>query len=76
MSQWELDVAKLAGMVDAMRRLQKLKQWELANKLGTSASVVSRLNQGHRPDADALTAICMWLNVDLRAYAKKREDDE
>jgi len=71
-SAWTLDVPKLALVVDAVRHHEGMSQRELARKLGISPNVITRLNQGHRPDTDALTSICMWLKDDLRHYAEER----
>lgn len=70
---WRLDVPKLAGVVDAVRQREGLTQRGLARELGTSPSTVTRLLQGRRPDADALTTILVWLKADLKDYAKQRE---
>jgi transcriptional regulator with XRE-family HTH domain len=37
---------------------------ELARELDLSASTLTRLGQGKRPDADALMTIFVWLGMD------------
>lgn len=71
---YTLDVAKLALVVDAMRQLLGLSQRQLAKELKVSPSTITRLFKGRHPDSDALVAICVWLNADLRTYVKKREE--
>lgn len=36
-----------------------------------SPSTMTRLTQGHRPDADALVSLLAWLNAEIRTYTRE-----
>jgi transcriptional regulator with XRE-family HTH domain len=64
MSRYRLDVATLWRLLDNQRAARGLMWRELARELDLSASTLTRLGQGKRPDADALVTIFVWLNMD------------
>lgn len=75
MSLYKLDVAALWGLLDRQRARRGLMWRELARELELSASTLTRLGQGKRPDADALMTIFVWLNMDTDIiYVIKRDD--
>jgi transcriptional regulator with XRE-family HTH domain len=64
MSLYQLDVAALWRLLDKQRARRGLSWRELARELDLSASTLTRLGQGKRPDADALMTIFVWLGMD------------
>lgn len=64
MSTHVLDVPELHRRIDQRRREQALTWRQLATRLDLSASTLSRLGDGHRPDADALVTLLVWLDLD------------
>ncbi|MFE5368143.1 helix-turn-helix domain-containing protein [Streptomyces mirabilis] len=64
MSTHRLDVAELHRRLDVRRRQQRLSWRQLAARLDLSASTLSRLADGKRPDADALVSLLVWLDLD------------
>jgi transcriptional regulator with XRE-family HTH domain len=59
-----LDVEELHRRLDQRRREQGLSWRQLAVRLDLSASTLSRLADGKRPDADALVSLLVWLDLD------------
>jgi transcriptional regulator with XRE-family HTH domain len=59
-----LDVPELYRRLDVRRREQGLSWRQLAARLDLSASTLSRLADGNRPDADALVSLLVWLDLD------------
>lgn len=54
----------LGSNIRKFRQEKKLKQEDLANKLGKSTSVVSNWEKGiNRPDADTIGQICKILSI-------------
>lgn len=59
-----LDVPELYRRLNNQRR-QHGKTWrDIANACGISPSTLTRLRDGHRPDADGLVSLLVWLNLD------------
>lgn len=69
MSSHRLDTAKLARDVDRCRRAgapDEVSYRAIARLIGVHPSMFTRLNDGYRPDADALCSLLMWLNPQAR----------
>ncbi|MFJ6729428.1 helix-turn-helix domain-containing protein [Streptomyces sp. NPDC091281] len=64
MSTYRLDVPELHRRLDAKRRAQGLTWRQVADRLDLSSSTLSRIGDGHRPDADALVTLLVWLDLD------------
>lgn len=64
MSLYRLDVGALWERLDKQRAAKGLMWRELARELDLSASTLTRIGQGRRPDADALVTIFVWLDMD------------
>jgi len=63
-SLYRLDTYALWQRLDKQRAARGLMWRELARDLKLSASTLTRLGQGKRPDADALVTILVWLDMD------------
>lgn len=68
---WELDVEKLATAVMTVLRHRGLSERKGAAELGFSPSTLHRMKAGHKPDADSVITLLMWLNADARDFAKR-----
>ena len=64
MSSYRLDVAALWERLDKQRAARGLLWRDVARELDLSASTLTRLGQGKRPDADALVTMFVWLDMD------------
>lgn len=64
MSLYRLDVPELHRRLDARRRERGLTWRQLADAVDISASTLTRLGDGNRPDADALVSLLVWLDLD------------
>ncbi|WP_037616901.1 helix-turn-helix domain-containing protein, partial [Streptomyces aureus] len=64
MSTHQLDVPELHLRLDIKRRADGLTWRQVAAQLDLSASTLSRLADGRRPDADALVTLLVWLDLD------------
>lgn len=60
------DASSFYAALDAQRLTQGLNWKEVAAEAGISASTLTRMSQGKRPDVDSLAALASWsgLNVD------------
>ena len=75
MSAYLLDVPELHRRLNQRRQEQGLTWRQLADTVGISASTLTRLGDGKRPDADALVSLLVWLDLDTDiAYLIKPKD--
>lgn len=70
-----LDVARLYGALEAEREAQGLSWRQLAADAGVSASLVSRMSNGHRPDLDGFIALVQWLGMPAETFMVWPEGD-
>jgi transcriptional regulator with XRE-family HTH domain len=63
-SAYLLDVEELFRRLDERRQQQGVSWRDLAVRLDLSSSTFSRIRDGHRPDADALVTLLVWLDLD------------
>lgn len=69
MTKPALDVDALYVALDRQRRRDRKKWRDVAHEAGLSASTLTRLGQGKRPDADGLVRLLAWLGTtDLAPY--------
>ena len=57
------DVSALHAALDSERRSRRLAWKDVAAESGVSASTLTRLSQGRRPDVDSLAALTTWLGM-------------
>ncbi len=60
------DAAAFYSALDSQRAAKRLNWKQVAGEAGISASTLTRMSQGRRPDVDSLAALASWsgLNVD------------
>jgi transcriptional regulator with XRE-family HTH domain len=61
MNRSKLDTDALYAALDAKRDARELSWRQLAKEVGVSASTMTRLANGQRPDVDAFAALVQWL---------------
>lgn len=54
------DLDGFFSALDAQRIGRQLTWRQVANEARISASTLTRMSQGHRPDVDGLAALCRW----------------
>lgn len=64
MSGHRLDVQEFHRRLDLQRTDRGLSWRDVAGATGLSPSTLSRIADGHRPDADALVSLLVWLDLD------------
>ena len=70
MSRHRLDTAELYRHADEKRRRRSWLWKDVARELDLSASTLTRLSQGKRPDADALMTLLIWLDLPTEYVVK------
>jgi transcriptional regulator with XRE-family HTH domain len=59
----QFDVSALHSALDAERVARGLTWKDVSAESGVSASTLTRLSQGRRPDVDSLAALTSWLGM-------------
>ncbi|MGC5033057.1 hypothetical protein [Micromonospora sp. DT229] len=58
-----LDPDALYVAIDRQRRRRRMQWRTVAAEAGVSASTLTRIGQGHRPDANGLVRLLLWLGT-------------
>lgn len=61
--------------LDAVRRSRELNWKQVAAESGVSASTLTRMAQGARPDVDSLAALASWSGLDADDYIRSAETE-
>lgn len=59
----QFDGEKFVAALDSARRARKMTWRKVADEARVSASTLTRLSQGKRPDVDSLGALSRWAGV-------------
>ena len=68
----QFDVAALHAALDAERLTRRLTWKDVSAGSGVSASTLTRLSQGRRPDVDSLAALIQWLGLSADRFMGQR----
>lgn len=69
-------VDDLYAALDEQRRSRDMSWRAVARELEISASTMTRLSNGLRPDADTFAAMVAWLNMPADSYITRDEEPE
>lgn len=73
----EFDAARFYQALDSTRAARRLNWKQVAEKSGISASTLTRLAQGKRPDVDSMAALVAWSGLSADEFvAGQRERPE
>lgn len=59
--------------LDAVRQARRLTWKQVASQSGVSASTLTRMAQGKRPDVDGLAALAAWSGLSADGYVRSAE---
>ncbi len=75
MTRTKIDVRGLYAALDAERNTRGLSWRQLAKEIGVSPSLLSRLGNDQRPDADGFVTLVRWLNMQAEEFMVDVEGD-
>lgn len=75
MTRTKIDVRGLYGALDAERTARGLSWRQLAGQIGVSPSLLSRLGNELRPDADGFATLVRWLNMPAEQFMIDADDE-
>ena len=70
------DAEGFYAALDAVRQTQKIHWKDVAQRAGVSASTLTRMAQGRRPDVDSLAALCQWGELDADEFMRSKPRDD
>jgi transcriptional regulator with XRE-family HTH domain len=70
MDQGWFDTAAFYAALDAHRQAREMTWKDIAAKAHISASTLTRMAQGRRPDIDRLAALCAWSGLKADDYVR------
>jgi transcriptional regulator with XRE-family HTH domain len=68
----QFDVTALHAALDSERVARRITWKDVSAASGVSASTLSRLSQGKRPDVDSLAALTGWLGMPADRFMGRR----
>ncbi|MFD3500460.1 helix-turn-helix domain-containing protein [Streptomyces sp. NPDC058678] len=69
------DAEGFYAALDAARVARGLNWKQVAAGSGVSASTLTRMAQGKRPDVDGLAALCAWSGLDADDFVRSEDED-
>ena len=70
------DADAFYAALDGVRSSRKLNWKQVAAESGVSASTLTRMAQGRRPDVDGLAALVAWSGLDADNYLRSTDDEQ
>lgn len=62
--------------LDSERSARHLTWKDVAQQAGISASTLTRMSQGRRPDVDGLATLLAWSGLDVSAFIRSQTDGD
>jgi transcriptional regulator with XRE-family HTH domain len=75
MAKTKIDITALQSALDADRSTRNLSWRQLASEMGVSPSLLSRLRNGYRPDADGFVTLVRWLSLPAETFILSEGED-
>ena len=68
MAKAGFDLGKFQAALNAQRTARRLTWKDVAQQSGVSASTLTRMSQGKRPDVDGLALLLAWSGLDAQQF--------
>ena len=76
MKKGSFDASAFFSALDAQRAAHRLTWKDVAKQSGISASTLTRMAQGRRPDVDSLAALTAWSGLNADDFIRVNETDK
>ena len=76
MAERPFDAAAFYAALDAVRETRRLNWKQVAAESKVSASTLTRLAQGRRPDVDGLARLLTWSGLKAEAFIPKQSESK
>jgi transcriptional regulator with XRE-family HTH domain len=74
MKNESFDANAFFSALNAQRISRNLNWKEVAKESGVSASTLTRMGQGKRPDVDSLAALANWSGLEIENFIRKSDN--
>ncbi len=74
MSKGQFDVEAFYAALDSQRLSKRMNWKQVAEESGVSASTLTRIAQGRRPDVDSMAALLAWSGLEADSFIKRGQD--
>jgi transcriptional regulator with XRE-family HTH domain len=68
MAKTRIDALALQSALDQVRKEKELSWRQLAGEIGVSPSLLSRLRNGYKPDAEGFMTLVSWLGMPAERF--------
>jgi transcriptional regulator with XRE-family HTH domain len=75
MSKGEFDGEGFYAALDSQRQARKITWKTVAKESGVSASTLTRIAQGRRPDVDSMAALLDWSGLKADDFIRRSDND-
>lgn len=76
MAKRGFDLGRFHAALDAQRASKGLTWKDVADQSGVSASTLTRMSQGKRPDVDGLALLLAWSGLDALQFVPSANEPE
>lgn len=76
MSEVKFNTEGFFAALDRLRAEKNFAWRKVAEQSGVSASTMTRLSQGKRPDVDSLASLCAWAKLSADDFIRDPNDNE
>jgi transcriptional regulator with XRE-family HTH domain len=66
----QFDVEAFYASLDSQRQSKQINWKQVAKESGVSASTLTRIAQGRRPDVDSMAALLVWSGLDADSFVR------
>jgi transcriptional regulator with XRE-family HTH domain len=73
MNQGEFDGNGFYAALDSQRQARRITWKQVSEESGVSASTLTRISQGRRPDVDSLAALLAWSGLNADAFIRRKK---
>lgn len=71
MPKGQFDAEAFYAALDSQRQSKRMRWKQVAEESGVSASTLTRMAQGRRPDVDSMAALLIWSGLDADSFIKR-----
>ena len=76
MNRGEFDGEAFYAALDAQRQARRITWKKVADESGVSASTLTRIAQGKRPDVDSMAALLSWSGLNADPFIRRHKKNE
>jgi transcriptional regulator with XRE-family HTH domain len=76
MPKGQFDAESFYSALDSQRQSRRMTWKQVAHEAGVSASTLTRMAQGKRPDVDTAAALLDWSGLEMETFIHRSEGSE